>query len=140
MTARESFAVLRESNFRWFFLARLVNLAGTMMAPVALAFAVLEVDDSASALGRVLAAHSIPMVVFLLIGGVIADRFDRATVIQGGEVSATFLVDGFVAGTWAFEDGRVRLTPFAPLPRARRREVEDEAARLEAYLRAHGRP
>jgi Winged helix DNA-binding domain len=70
---------------------------------------------------------------------VVAD-VHRSSVIQGGEVSATFLVDGFVAGTWSFEDGRVRLQPFGPLPRAARREVEDEASRLEAFLRTHGRP
>ena len=52
------------------------------MAGVALAFAVLEVSDSATALGTVLAAHSIPMVVFLLVGGVIADRFGRTLIIQ----------------------------------------------------------
>ncbi len=64
----------------------------------------------------------------------------RASVIQGGEVSATFIVDGFVAGTWSFEEGRVHLRPFAPLPRAARREIADEASRLEVFLRAHGKP
>jgi Winged helix DNA-binding domain len=69
---------------------------------------------------------------------VLADEH-RAAVIQGGEVRATFLVDGFVAGTWSLDDGRVQLEPFAPLPRRRRREIEDEAARLEAFLRAAGK-
>lgn len=63
----------------------------------------------------------------------------RPAVIQGGEVSATFLVDGFVAGTWSLDDGRVQLRPFSPLPLTARREVEDEAARLEAFLRAVGK-
>ena len=49
---------------------------------------------------------------------------------------STFLVDGFVAGTWSVEGGRVRLEPFARSRGAARREVEDEAARLEAFLRA----
>jgi hypothetical protein len=49
-------------------------------------------------------------------------------------VEATFLVDGFVAGLWRVDRDRVRIEPFAPLPRAARREVEDEAARLEAWL------
>ena len=62
----------------------------------------------------------------------------RAAVIEGGEVRATFLVDGFVAGTWALEGGRVRLRPFAPLPRAVRREVAAEAERLEAFVRTYG--
>ena len=81
-----SLAPLREHNFRWYYAAEGVNLAGTTMNGVALAFAVLEISDSPSALGAVLAAHSIPMVVFLLLGGVIADRFGRALVIQVGNV------------------------------------------------------
>jgi MFS family permease len=75
-------APLRETNFRFYFLSRLVNSVGGVMANVALAFAVLEVSNSATALGAVLAAHSIPMAVFLLAGGVIADRFGRTLVIQ----------------------------------------------------------
>ena len=69
---------------------------------------------------------------------ILADEH-RAAVIQGGEVRATFLVDGFVAGTWSFDDGRVQLEPFVPLPRSTRREIEDEAARLEAFVRAAGK-
>lgn len=44
----------------------------------------------------------------------------------------TFLVDGQVAGTWRHEDGRIRLSPFVPLPRTARRALEDEAAGLAA--------
>ena len=68
---------------------------------------------------------------------VISDEH-RAAVIERGEVRPTFLVDGFVAGTWALEGCRVRLQPFAPLPRAVKREVAAEAARLEAFVRASG--
>jgi DNA glycosylase AlkZ-like len=70
-------------------------------------------------------------------GRVLSDEH-RAAVIEGGEVRPTFLVDGFVAGTWALEGGRVKLASFAPIPRAARREVEAEAARLEAFVRASG--
>lgn len=77
---------LRERNFRYYWLSRLVDGAGTTMAGVALAFAVLEVSDSAAALGTVLAAYSIPMVVFVLAGGVLADRFGRTLVIQASNV------------------------------------------------------
>lgn len=58
----------------------------------------------------------------------------RPAVIDGGWVRSTFLVDGTVAGAWEVEDGRVLIEPFAPLPRTARRDVEDEAARLEAWL------
>ncbi|MGH3587498.1 MAG: MFS transporter, partial [Pseudonocardia sp.] len=43
---------------------------------------VLDITDSATALGQVLAAHTIPLVLFLLFGGVIADRLPRALVLQ----------------------------------------------------------
>lgn len=82
MTWRESLAPLGDRRFRFFFASRAVNLWGTTMAPVALAFAVLTIEDSAAALGQVLAARSIPMVLFLLLGGVIADRLGRRLVIQ----------------------------------------------------------
>lgn len=43
---------------------------------------------------------------------------------------ATFLVDGAVAGTWRFDDGRIRWESFRRLDAGIRREVEDEAERL----------
>ena len=42
----------------------------------------------------------------------------------------TFLVDGAVAGTWRYADGRVRVDPFGPLDRGTVREIDDEAGRL----------
>ncbi|HEX6263600.1 MAG TPA: winged helix DNA-binding domain-containing protein [Actinomycetota bacterium] len=45
----------------------------------------------------------------------------------------TFLVDGSVAGSWRYEDGRVRLDPFERLSRARMAEIEEEAERLAAF-------
>ncbi len=82
MTWRESFAPLRDRNFGWYFASRFSNTLGSMMASIALTFAVLDLTDSASALGQVLAARTIPMVLFLLFGGVIADRFPRTLVLQ----------------------------------------------------------
>ena len=62
----------------------------------------------------------------------------RALVIEGGEVRPAFLVDGFVAGIWSLERGRVQLEPFVSLSRSVRRELADEASRLEAFVRASG--
>jgi hypothetical protein len=50
-------------------------------------------------------------------------------------VRQAILVDGFVAGYWEQAGDRVVVHPFAPLPRTARRELEEEAARLAAWLR-----
>lgn len=84
---------LRERAFRWYFLSRSTNVVGNTMAPVALAFAVLAVDDSPTSLGIVLAAYTVPLVVLLLLGGVLADRWGRGRVIQ-----ASNLLAGLVRG------------------------------------------
>jgi MFS family permease len=78
----QALATLREPNFRAYFLSTLVNGAGSTMGGIALVFAVLEVSSSPSALGIVLAAETIPQVVLMLAGGVIADRFGRTATIQ----------------------------------------------------------
>ncbi|MDQ2909730.1 MAG: winged helix DNA-binding domain-containing protein [Actinomycetota bacterium] len=63
------------------------------------------------------------------------DEYRAAVVRSNADVEQTFLVDGLVAGVWRFKDGRVTTEPFAPLPRTPRRELEDEAGRLAAWLR-----
>jgi MFS family permease len=51
------------------------------MAPIAIAFAVIDLTGSKSDLGLVLAARAVPQVVFLLVGGVWADRLPRNQVM-----------------------------------------------------------
>jgi hypothetical protein len=58
-------------------LARSTSSAGNAFASIALAFAVLELTGSKTDLGLVLAARSIPQIVFLLAGGIWADRLPR---------------------------------------------------------------
>ncbi|OLR93700.1 MFS transporter [Actinokineospora bangkokensis] len=113
---------LRNPGFRWFFAGRLVSLAGSAMAPVALAFAVLDATHSAGSLGVVLAARSVPMLLFLLIGGVVGDRFPRRTVLlvanlgaaaTQGTAAALFLTGGFhLAAIAALEFANGVLTAF----------------------------
>jgi hypothetical protein len=45
----------------------------------------------------------------------------------------TFTVDGFVAGAWRIEKGKLQVEPFAPLPVTARREVDAEGAKLLAF-------
>lgn len=58
------------------------------MAPIALAFAVLELDGSATDLGLVLAIAVLPQLFFLLAGGVIADRVPRHLLMVGSNIAA----------------------------------------------------
>jgi len=67
------------------------------MAPVALAFAVIGLTGSASALGIVLAARMAPNVLLLAVGGVLADRLPRSTVLVGSN-----LIAGAAQGLAAF--------------------------------------
>nr|WP_212755588.1 MFS transporter [Flexivirga aerilata] len=101
---RASLNVLQERNFRWFFVSRSINMLGSMMTPVTLAFAVLHIDNSAESLGLVLAAQMGANILFLLFGGVIADRLPRRAVMQGcylamAAIQATMAVS--LATGWA---------------------------------------
>ena len=63
--------------FRALFLAQAVSIVGDYFTAVALAFAILELTGSASSLGLVLAARLVPLVLFMLAGGVWGDRLPR---------------------------------------------------------------
>jgi len=65
---------------------------------------------------------------------VLPDEYRKTVIAKNGDVQQAFLVDGVVAGLWTRDGDRISLEPFAPLPRTTRRELEDEAARLRAWL------
>jgi hypothetical protein len=65
---------------------------------------------------------------------VLPEQYRKTVIRANGDVAQTFLVDGFVAGMWRVEKGRVVLEPLGPLSRSARREVVEEAERLEAFL------
>jgi MFS family permease len=98
--------VLRERNLALYVSSTSVSTLGTAMAEVALAFAVLEIG-SPTDLGFVLLAREIPLVVFLLLGGVWADRISRQRVLIAADVlrgsaqatGAALLLTG-VASVW----------------------------------------
>jgi len=85
-TLPRSLEVLREREYRLFFFGQAVSLLGDGMVNVALAFAVLDLTGSASELGLVLAARMLPLVGFLLAGGVMADRLPRRTVMIAADL------------------------------------------------------
>jgi MFS family permease len=73
--------VLGHRSFRLLFAGQSISSLGDRLAPVALAFAVLDLTGSVTDLGVVLAAQTVPVVVFVLIGGVWADRLPRRRVM-----------------------------------------------------------
>ena len=77
---------LRERNVRLLVGSGTVDAFGNGMANVALAFAVLRIGGAAD-LGYTFLAREIPMVVFLLLGGVWADRVSRKMLLVLGDVS-----------------------------------------------------
>ena len=87
-TSTGSRSPLALAGFRWFFAARSVSLLGSSMAPVALAFAILEQTNSVGDLGIVLAANVVPLLGFMLLGGAIADRHSRKAVLLVANLGA----------------------------------------------------
>lgn len=98
--------------FRNLFFARLLTVLGNGIAPIALAFAVLDIGGSATDLGLVVAARSIFNLAFLLIGGVLADRYSRSIVLLSSATIAA-LSQGGVA--WLVLDGSATIMGLAIL-------------------------
>jgi MFS family permease len=108
---------LREREFRLLFAGRTISMVGSAMAPVALAFAVLDLTGSTTDLGLVLAARSVATITFLLLGGVWSDRLPRHHVMVGSNlvsgasqtIVATLLLTGsahiWELGALAFVNG-----------------------------------
>ncbi|MDX6479408.1 MAG: hypothetical protein QOG29_1995 [Gaiellaceae bacterium] len=72
---------LRERNFRLLFSARTISFFGTNLAPIAVAFGILGIDGSPTAVGLAFAAWTLAQVSTLLVGGVVADRLPRRVVM-----------------------------------------------------------
>jgi len=81
-------APLRHAPFRFLLSGRVVSMTGNAVAPIALAFAVLDLTGSALDLGIVVGGRSITTIVFILIGGVVADRLPRSVVMVVSSVLA----------------------------------------------------
>jgi MFS family permease len=103
----DNLAALREPEYRKLFLGQATSVVGVMFTVVALPFAVLEIGGTATDIGIVEAANLVPLAVFLLIGGVWADRLPRQKVMLVADflrfglqcATAAILVTG-VAEVW----------------------------------------
>ncbi|MGI8446114.1 MAG: MFS transporter, partial [Streptosporangiaceae bacterium] len=113
---RRRLDVLRDRDFARFFAGYATSLLGTSMSALAVSFAVLGNGGTASDLGVVLAAGIVPQVLFMLAGGVIADRLGRRPVMLGADAARCGAQAALAAAVFA---GRPALWVFAVLAVAR---------------------
>lgn len=78
-------AVLATRDFRWFAAGYATSQLGSAMAPIATAFAALAVGGPQT-LGWLMAGRILPVVLFLLLGGVLADRLGSRRVMISADV------------------------------------------------------
>lgn len=85
--------VFGERNFRLLFLARFISNVGNGIGPIALAFGVLDLAGAnATSLSLVMAARTLPLILFVLFGGVIADRYGRAKLVSYTDILLSLFV------------------------------------------------
>ena len=72
----------RSANFRWYWTGSATQAVSQGMQFLVLGWLVLEVTGSKTQLGLVLFLYGVPNVCLLMVGGVIADRFNRKTLIM----------------------------------------------------------
>ena len=75
--AGASFGALRYRNFRLFIVGQFVSLCGSWMQLVALGWLALVLSNSAFKVGLVTALGALPVLLFTLYGGVVADRVNK---------------------------------------------------------------
>lgn len=76
-------------NFRLLFAGRAISYVGTYLAPIAVAFGVLDLGGGATAVGLSFAAWTLAQVAMLAVGGVIGDRLPRRRVMIASDVAST---------------------------------------------------
>jgi MFS family permease len=74
-------SALRHRDFRLFLFGQFVSLNGTWIQTVAQGWLVLQLTDSAFAVGLVTTLGSLPILFFTLLGGVVADRVDKRRLV-----------------------------------------------------------
>lgn len=80
----------RVPAYRWYWVSQLVSGMGTWAQTVAQAWLVLQLTKSAFALGMITTLQFLPMLVFPLLGGVLADRLPRRRVLVATQIGAMF--------------------------------------------------
>jgi MFS family permease len=93
--------VLAARDFRVFYSGYVTSLLGSAMANIAITFAVLDSGGSAADLGFVFAASVVPLILFMLGGGVLADRLGRRPVMLTADAARLVIQAALAAALFA---------------------------------------
>ena len=100
-------ALWQQGDFRWYWLASSIQGLGQSTQFMVIGWLALEITGSSAQLGLVIFLYGAPNVSFLLVAGVVADRFDRRhimmltqTVVGGIIVALAFLTIADLVSTW----------------------------------------
>jgi MFS family permease len=93
---RQLMRVLRHRDFRLLWFGNSASVVGDRIVTVAIALFVVDLTGSAADLGFVMAAYSLPLIFFLLVGGVYADRLPRHLVVVATDL-VRFALHGALA-------------------------------------------
>jgi MFS family permease len=88
---QQTFSALRHRNFRLFWTGQFISLIGTWMQTVAQGWLVLQLTNSAFLLGLVNGIGSLPVLLFSLPGGVVADRVKKRNLLIATQSTAMVL-------------------------------------------------
>jgi MFS family permease len=97
----QMFRSLHEPNYRRFVSGHAISVSGTWMQRVAQDWLVLELTDSALAVGIATSLQFLPILLFGVWGGVLADRYDRRHLILGTQAVSAALATALAVCTLA---------------------------------------
>lgn len=86
-----AFPAFEERNYRLYFRGQLVSLIGTWLQIVAQGWLVLELTHSAFWVGTIAALQTVPIFLFVLVGGAIVDRLPKIKVFLATQIAAMLL-------------------------------------------------
>ena len=93
------FSALKNRNYRYFFIGQVVSNSGTWVQRIAQDWLVLSITGSAFAVGVTTAMQFLPMLLFGLFGGVLADRFPKRQLLIATQGAMGLLAVGLAALT-----------------------------------------
>lgn len=91
---------LKHRPFALLWAGQTVSRLGDSLHRIALAWWVLEKTGSAAAMGTVLVLTQIPLLIFLLIGGIVVDRFPRIRIMFLSDVLSGAVVTFIAVFSW----------------------------------------